>query len=54
MTSADFSTCDLCDAHKGAVGTTLRVLPPVFRDYGGAPRFSGALMASAPPETTRD
>ncbi len=37
------STCDLCDAHKGAVGTTFFVLPPVFRDYGGVPAFSGAV-----------
>lgn len=46
MTSfTDFATSDLCDAHKadlaagGAKG--LRVLPPVFRDYGGRPRFAG-------------
>jgi len=37
----DFSTCDFCDAHKD--GQTLRVLPPVFRDYGGRPRFCGSV-----------
>ena len=37
------STCDLCDAHKGAVGTTFFVMPPVFRDYGGVHTFSGAV-----------
>ena len=34
-----FATCDLCDVHKD--GQTLRVLPPVFRDFGGRPRFCG-------------
>jgi len=36
---ADFATCDLCDAHKD--GQTLRVLPPVFKDYGARRRFCG-------------
>ncbi len=39
--AAAFSTCDLCDAHKGDVGTTFFVLPPVFRDYGGVEAFAG-------------
>ena len=39
----DFSTCDLCDAHLASAGTTLRVLAPVFRDYGGRPKFSGVV-----------
>ena len=34
-----FSTCDLCDAHKD--DAVLRVLPPVFRSFGGRTRFSG-------------
>lgn len=37
------STCDLCDAHKGAVGATFFVLPPVFRDFGGVAAFSGTV-----------
>jgi regulator of ribonuclease activity A len=37
------SACDLCDTHKGAIGMTFFVLPPVFRDYGGVPAFSGAV-----------
>ena len=37
--SLDFSTCDLCDAHKD--DDTLRVLPPVFRDFGMRLRFAG-------------
>ena len=37
--STAFSTCDLCDAHKD--DDVLRVLPPVFRSYGGRVAFSG-------------
>ena len=39
MTTPSFSTCDLCDAHREEPG--LRVLPPVFHDYGGRPAFAG-------------
>lgn len=43
MTSSTdaFSTYDLCDANMAAFGTGFFVLPPVFRDYGGLPSFSG-------------
>lgn len=34
-------TSDLCDAHRGDVGAALRVLPPVFRDFGGVGAFAG-------------
>ena len=41
----DFSTCDLCDAHKASLLTegdaVFRVLPPVFRDFGGVAKFAG-------------
>jgi len=37
------STCDLCDAHKGAVGTTFFVLPPVFVSYGAVAAFAGTV-----------
>jgi regulator of ribonuclease activity A len=37
----DFVTCDLCDAHKADTSGAFRVLPPVFRDFGGRPRFGG-------------
>ena len=37
----DFATCDLCDAHKNDTDGAFRVLPPVFHDYGGRPKFSG-------------
>jgi len=39
----DYATCDLCDAHKAAADGVLRVLPPVFRDFGGRTRFAGPL-----------
>jgi regulator of ribonuclease activity A len=39
-----FSTCDLCDAHQSDRSGTLRVLPPVFRDFGGRDRFSGLVV----------
>lgn len=37
----NLATCDLCDRHKGDTSGDLRVLPPVFRDYGGRVAFSG-------------
>ncbi len=36
MTEAFSPTADLCDAHAEA-----RVLAPIFREYGGRPRFRG-------------
>lgn len=36
-----FSTCDLCDQHRADTTGALRVLPPVFRDFGGATTFTG-------------
>jgi regulator of ribonuclease activity A len=35
------ATCDLCDAHKGDTDGGFRVLPPVFRDFGGRTVFQG-------------
>jgi regulator of ribonuclease activity A len=35
------ATCDLCDAHKGDADGAFRVLPPVFRDFGGRLAFQG-------------
>ena len=37
----DFATCDLCDAHKNDSDGAFRVLPPVFRAFGGLSRFAG-------------
>jgi regulator of ribonuclease activity A len=39
--SPEFATCDLCDAHKNDSSGEFRVLPPVFRDFGGIRKFSG-------------
>ena len=33
----NWSTPDLCDAHV----EELRVAAPIFRDYGGEPKFAG-------------
>lgn len=41
--SKAFSTCDLCDAHKGDDSGAFRVLPPVFQSYGGVAAFAGAV-----------
>jgi regulator of ribonuclease activity A len=35
------ATCDLCDSHKTDSDGAFRVLPPVFRDFGGRRRFAG-------------
>lgn len=35
------ATTDLCDAFKTATDGQFRVLPPVFRDFGGLGTFSG-------------
>ncbi len=43
MTAA-FATCDLCDAHKNDTTGAFRVLPPVFRDFGGVRKFSGPVV----------
>lgn len=42
MADADLtSTCDLCDLHKHDTSGDFRVLPPVFKSYGGAASFAG-------------
>ncbi len=41
---AHFATCDLCDAHKGNNSGSFRVLPPVFRDFGGRRKFAGPVV----------
>jgi len=37
------ATCDLGDTHKGDTSGGFRVLPPVFRDFGGRQAFSGTV-----------
>jgi regulator of ribonuclease activity A len=39
--TASFATCDLCDTHKNNSSGAFRVLPPVFKDFGGLQKFSG-------------
>jgi regulator of ribonuclease activity A len=39
--SDNLATCDLCDARKGDTDGGFRVLPPVFRDFGGRASFAG-------------
>jgi regulator of ribonuclease activity A len=41
--SEPFATCDLCDSHKNDSDGAFRVLPPVFRDFGGRRRFAGPI-----------
>jgi regulator of ribonuclease activity A len=43
-TISPFATCDLCDAHKNHSSGAFRVLPPVFKDYGGVQKFSGPVV----------
>ena len=38
-----FSTCDLCDAFRHDNSGAFRVLPPVFRAYGGRLAFAGTV-----------
>ncbi len=40
-TPLNFATCDLCDAYKSDSDGAFRVLPPVFRDFGGRLKFAG-------------
>jgi regulator of ribonuclease activity A len=44
MKSEVFATCDLCDAHKNDTSGALRVLPPVFRDFGLRRKFCGPVV----------
>lgn len=39
-----FATCDLCDAHKSEISGDFRVLPPVFKDFGGVRKFCGPVV----------
>jgi regulator of ribonuclease activity A len=38
------ATCDLCDAHKGDRSGDFRVLPPVWRSFGGRAAFAGSVV----------
>ena len=39
-----FATCDLCDAFENDTSGDIRVLPPVFRSYGGVTKFCGPVV----------
>ena len=39
-----FSTCDLCDENKSGESAHFRVLPPIFKDFGGRLKFSGQVV----------
>lgn len=39
-----FTTCDLCDVHKNDATGSFRVLPPVFKTYGGQQKFDGEVV----------
>jgi regulator of ribonuclease activity A len=38
------ATCDLCDVHKATTDGSFRVLPPVFREFGGRAAFAGLVV----------
>ncbi len=42
--STTIATCDLCDAHKSDTSGSFRVLPPLFREFGGVAAFSGPVV----------
>lgn len=44
MSPNPVATCDLCDTHKSDASGGFRVLPPVFRDFGGLAAFSGPVV----------
>ena len=39
-----FTTCDLCDVNKNDFSGAFRVLPPVFKDFGGVKKFCGPVV----------
>lgn len=41
MTLQPVPTCDLCDEYKNDTSGAFRVLPPVFRSFGGVTAFAG-------------
>jgi regulator of ribonuclease activity A len=42
--TVSFATCDLCDLHKNDNSGRFRVLPPVFKNFGGLSRFCGPVV----------
>ncbi len=48
--SPTISTCDLCDAHGADTSGAFRVLPNVFKSYGGHAAFYGQAVTLRCPE----
>ena len=46
----NFMTCDLCDAHEADTSGAFRVLPDVFKSYGGVAKFCGPVVTLRCPE----
>jgi len=44
LAATSFSTCDFCDDHKADASGQFRVLPSVFKDYGGVVQFHGQVV----------
>lgn len=44
LSSVSISTCDFCDAHKLDDSGKFRVMPPVFKDFGGRTLFYGQVL----------
>jgi len=44
MALGSTATCDLCDAFRGDTTGAFRVLPPVYRDFGGVAAFHGPVV----------
>ena len=44
LPALSFATCDLCDVFKNDSSGFFRVLPPVFKNFGGVPKFCGAVV----------
>ena len=43
MSAPDFATCDLLDNNEGKPELALRVVAPMFKAYGQAPKFCGQI-----------
>jgi regulator of ribonuclease activity A len=42
--TVSFATCDSCDVHKNDSSGRFRVLPSVFKSFGGASKFCGPVV----------
>ena len=44
LCALSFATCDLCDTFRNDSSGFFRVLPPVFKNFGGVQKFCGAVV----------